>query len=129
MINLFLNWLTASVPISQLWLYIIGAIILTFVWDYIVTGITNILGICHFVDGRISKITPFYLIKLFFLALVEEVTFRFPLAILVLIGLKLPPILILAAIFSLVFAATHGKLINLLMQGGDGFIWCLFFLK
>lgn len=129
-VNLFLTWLTASVPISQLWLYIIGAVILTFGWIYTVIAIAHVLyPRFEFYDARVSKITPFYLIGLFFWAFIEEIAYRFPLAILIVFGLRTIPVLIVAAVFSLIFGIAHGKLANILMQGGDGILWCLLFLK
>ncbi len=130
MVNLFLNWLTASVPISQLWLYIVGAVILTFAWDYTVIAAARVL--CprfEFYDARVSKTTPFYLIGLFFWVLAEEMVYRFPLAILIVFELSALPVLIVAAVFSLIFGVVHRKPPNIFMQGGDGFIWCLLFLK
>lgn len=129
MVNLFLDWLTASVPISQLWLYITGAVILTFGWDYVARAVVYVTSRRVFADDRVSKITPLYLLGLFFWALAEEAFWRFPLVILVVIGVKILPILIVAAAISLLFGAAHSKLINILLQGGDGFLWCLLFLK
>lgn len=61
--------------------------------------------------------------------LLEELMFRFPLVILVWLQYSLRSVLMFALIFSILFGLAHGSSEHILIQGVDGFLLSLLFLK
>src|SRR3989344_6876434 len=69
---------------------------------------------------------PFFL---FTVAAVEEIVFRFPLAIAIYFELSLKRVLIVALVLSALFGIAHGGIHNIFIQGVSGFIYSILFLK
>lgn len=127
--EILMEWLKAGVPLSQLWLYILGGIASTFIYDLILYGITRLLGMEIEFFGGFKDFGLNWLL-LFFIVFIEELIFRFPLAIVVIFLGQSAWVILAAAIISAVFGWLHGRrVVNLLAQGIPGFWWCLLFLK
>ncbi|MBI5046037.1 MAG: CPBP family intramembrane metalloprotease [Candidatus Niyogibacteria bacterium] len=75
---------------------------------------------------RLDLYSPFIL---FALAFFEELLFRLPLALFVRVGWSLNRVLIIAIAISMYFGFSHGGVSHIFVQGVDGFIFSMVFLK
>ncbi len=111
-----------------------GAALLILISNSIAIMIMNHCGVTpsHLpaADGTNPLTTWYFPFLLMEYALMEEIIFRLPLAILITsesVGTK--GIMLLAGILSFMFGVAHGGLSHLPIQGISGFVFCLVFLK
>lgn len=125
-------WLTTPVRDRKVYLWILGSLIVGYIKVSVVFAIFDLLGLTLHPQASEAKINitssglPFFLI---FMALIEEVIFRLPLAVAVEAEAEKSAILLFALLLSLAFGLAHGSILNIFIQGFGGFIYCILFLK
>lgn len=115
-----LFWIFAVVKINLVYSF-------TALWVLSHMGVVvpNIPGIEQIFTGGIIAI----LIVSAKYVLLEELTFRFPLAILAWLQYSLGSVLVFALVLSIFFGLAHGSPEHILLQGVSGFFLSLLFLK
>ena len=127
-----MRWLMTSVHDRRIYLLILGSLLIGYADVFVVFGLLKAFGIVLHtgvseprIDITVSTL-PFLLI---FMALIEEIMFRLPLAVAVEARAPKATILLFAAVLSLAFGLLHGGILNIFIQGFGGFMYCVLFLK
>ena len=142
-----LGWLQTQVPISHIWLFVLYSILSIFVLNFV----TILILPKHFTDPPpfdpsdlnpgsylnfntprigVPVLTWEFPGQVFYLAVMEELVFRF-----VLLGGAVQiwgatwPVLLVMVASSIVFGLMHGGPVNVLLQGVSGIVFCIVFLK
>ncbi len=128
------KWLRSEPHGKSLCYFIIACVIVILAYDFLYSVITIMLNATQSEPENIHKkgiqIFTFYFPFLIFLfALIEEMTFRMPLAILVHKNKPVKTILTFAVFFSVIFGFLHGGIEHIFMQGVAGMVFSIAFLK
>ncbi len=128
------GWLKEEVKGKWILFSIIACLFLDFALNCFVILILNIFDITISAQNEsgIPILTPSFPIMLICTAYFEELIFRAPLALLVLLTAerwKLRVIFIVAVALSILFGLVHGGIPNIFLQGIGGLLWSILFLK
>lgn len=125
-----LDWLQVEARGANAFAVIGIVMLLDLFWNTVVLSALLFVADIHPVHHRVGLTINVWLpVILLGLATMEEVMFRFPLALFVEGDWRMGDILIVAVLLSALFGILHGGLINIFLQGVGGFLWSLVFLK
>ncbi len=126
-----MSWLSREIRGKQVYLYIVGCVILHLVHCFSVLEIADLLRIKipPIGDGTTKILTPVFPFYLAFCVCAEEFLFRLPLAIPIAKGWKITWVLASALVLSVIFGAIHGGITHIFIQGVGGFMYSILFLK
>ncbi|NQU83941.1 MAG: CPBP family intramembrane metalloprotease [Parcubacteria group bacterium] len=125
-----INWLSKEAKGIE----VIKLMACCLILDVVLTIVAMVSVLLYDVDffsiRDVFSISPYLPFTLMFWAFIEEVLFRFvPLALAVVIFGKSRKVIAIALMSSIIFGFLHGGLVYIFIQGVDGFLWCLLFLK
>lgn len=125
-----MHWLKKEAHGKKICLLMIGCLILDFAYTFFVFGIIYIFKIdLPAEEGKIPIVTFSFLIFLVGAAFIEEMIFRFPLAILIKKGWSIARVLVSALALSAIFGVLHGGIHHIFFQGIGGLFYSILFLK
>ena len=126
-----MRWLEKEALGREIGLCVVGCLVLMFAYAFSVLGAAHLLKIdIPPVSGENIPIFVFsFPIKLIVVVFIEELIFRLPLAIVVEKKWSIAKVLASALVLSAIFGVLHGSIHHIFIQGAEGFICSVLFLK
>ncbi len=129
----FFEWLSIEPKGEALWKFLALVVLMNCgyaSWVYVTTSAFVIdLPDSKVLEDLIREHTLIFFALLPFLAALEELIFRLPLAIFLKYNIQPGALLVVAVLLSILFGLAHGGLVGVPIQGIMGLVFCVVFLK